>query len=94
MKRARVVEVNYHDFLTKLQRATDVGGKIEKKMDKEKWNEYINKHNIKEAAFLKAGEAKFSNVIPVAIEYGDEWDGIYIYSKDEEACLKWVEEEI
>lgn len=94
MKRARVVEVNYHDFLSKLQRATDVGGKIEKKMDKEKWNEYIKKHDIKEAAFLKAGAAKFSNVIPVVIDHDAEWDGIYLYSKDDEACLKWVVEEV
>lgn len=89
MKRARIIEVNYHDFLAKLQRAADIEGKIEK-TEKEKWSKYIRTHNIKEAAFLKAGAAKFSNVTPVIIDHDDEWDGIYLYSKDDEACLKWV----
>ncbi len=92
MKRARLAEVYYYDFVSKLRRATDVGGKIEP-TNKAKWNSYIKDHDIKEAAFLRAGGAKLSNVIPVIIDYGDDWDGIYIYSKDEEACLKWVVEE-
>ncbi len=93
MKRAKLVEVHYYDFVNKLQRATDVGGKIEPK-DKTTWANYINEYDIKEAAFLRAGAAKFSNVTPVIINHGGDWDGIYIYSKDEEACLKWVVEEI
>lgn len=93
MKRAKAVEVNYHEFLSNLRRATDVGGKIERK-ERDKWNEYIKKHDIKEAAFLRAGAAKFANVIPVIIDHGVEWDGIYVYSKDDEACLKWIVEEV
>ena len=82
-----------YDFVNKLQCATDVGGKIEP-TDKEKWGSYIKEHDIKEAAFLKSGAVKFSNVTPVIIDHSSDWDGIYIYSKDEEACLKWVIEEV
>ncbi len=69
MRRAKLVEVHYYDFVNKLQRATDVGGKIEP-TNKAKWGSYIREHDIKEAALLKSGGAKFSNVTPVIIDHG------------------------
>ena len=92
MKQARLIDVDYYDFQVKLQKAVDVGGRIEPR-EKEKWSQYIKEHNIKEAAFLRMGDAKYEKAKPVIIDHGSSWDGIYMYSKDAEAVLKWVEDD-
>lgn len=84
----RIVEKDYHDFMEKLREATDTGTRIEPR-EKEKWAEYVKEHGIRDLSFVAIGKNKYENVIPVIINSGDEWDGMYVYSKDEAAVLKW-----
>jgi len=93
MKRAKLVEVDYHDFSKKLQRAADAGERITPK-EKEAWRRYIREHDVKEAAMRRTGESKLSSVTAVIINNDSDWGGVYIYATDEEVCLKWEVEEV
>jgi len=83
----RIVEVDYHDFMEQLRIARDTGKRIEP-IDKEEWAEYVKDRGIRDTSFMAIGKNKYENVIPVVIN-GGEWDGMYVYSKDEAAVLKW-----
>jgi len=83
----RIVEMDYHDFMEKLREATDTGIRIEPR-EKEKWATYVTEKGIRDKSFMAIGRNKYENIIPVIINGGD-WDGMYVYSKDEAAVLKW-----
>jgi hypothetical protein len=89
MDRPRIVDVNFYDFKTSLKRAADLGGRIEPS-EKEKWQAYVKEHQVKEASCLVFGRSKSESIKPVIINSGEDWDGYYVYSDEDEVALKWV----
>jgi hypothetical protein len=87
--RAKVVDFDYYQFLGLLRRATNAGARIEKN-DAARWAEYIKSHSINEVAASAIARQKFENAVPVIIAEGGDTDGLYYYSKNEEACLRLV----
>lgn len=88
MARAKVVNFDYYDFLTLLQRATNAGARIDK--SDSRWGDYVKQHAINEIAATAIARQKFENITPVILAEGSDTDGLYFYSKDEEACLRLV----
>lgn len=90
MGQPRIVEVDYYAFKEKLKRASDAGGRIEK-TDKEAWRKYIKDHGVSETSMQAWGKVKFMSgkIKLVAINHGENWDGFYAYSDEDEAALKW-----
>ena len=88
MARAKVVNFDYYDFLTLLQRASNAGARIDK--SDSRWGDYVKQHVINEIAATAIARQKFENITPVILAEGSDTDGLYFYSKDEEACLRLV----
>lgn len=87
MARAKVAEYDYYLFLGVLRRATDTGMRIDK-ADTARWSEYIKSKGINEVAATAIARQKFETPIPVIIAEGRDTDGLYFYSKNDEACLR------
>lgn len=88
MARAKVVESDYYQFLNLLRRAADSGARIDK--TDARWAVYIKEHAINEVAATAIARQKFESSLPVIIAEGKDTDGLYFYSKNEEACLRLV----
>jgi hypothetical protein len=88
MPRAKVVESDYYQFLNLLRRATDAGARIDK--NDARWAPYVKEHAINEVAATAIARQKFESALPVIIAEGQDTDGLYFYSKNEEACLRLV----
>ena len=88
MARAKVVESDYYQFLNLMRRAGNSGARIEK--GDARWAGYVKENAINEVAATAIARQKFENAIPVIIAEGQNTDGLYFYSKDEEVCLKLV----
>jgi hypothetical protein len=88
MARAKVVEFDYYEFLTVLQRASNAGARIDK--GDARWAEYIKRNTINEVAASSIARQKFEEITPVIIDEGRDTDGLYFYSRVEEACLRLV----
>lgn len=88
MSRAKVVDFDYYRFLGILQRATDAGTRIEK--SDARWPGYVRTHGINVIAASAIAGAKFDKPTPVIIDEGRDTDGLYFYSKLEEACIRLV----
>ena len=88
MNRSRIVEVDYHEFLTNLRLATDAGAVIDPS-DKQQWKAYVREHAVKEAACMSYARARGEKVKATIITDGGAWDGFYVYSPDEEFSLKY-----
>jgi hypothetical protein len=86
MARAKVVEFDYYQFLRILQRAGNAGQRIDK--SDARWGEYVKEKKINEVAATAIARQKFERATPVIIAEGNETDGLYFYSKDDEACLR------
>ncbi len=89
MGRPKIVEANYYEFVARLTKATNAGHRLEKS-DQPAWDEYVTKHQVNEIAMRSWGSSKFEETAPVIIADGSSWDGYYVYSKVDEACLKWT----
>jgi hypothetical protein len=89
MPRAKVVEVDYYAFAKMLRRATDAGAKIER-ADAAAWTAYVKEHEINEVAATAIAKQKFEKATPVILAEGQDTDGLYFHSKDEEGCLRLV----
>jgi hypothetical protein len=89
MARSKVVSQDYYQFLQTLRRAGDTGRRIDKS-DSARWNEFIKRHEINEVAATAIALQKFELAVPVIIDEGLDTDGLYFYSRDEEACLRLV----
>ena len=92
MARPTVVEFNYIDFQSALQKAVAEGKRIER-TNRELWKQYVTKHRVKEAVFEAYCRGKFEGLKPVIIDDPGPWGGYYLVSTVEEACLKWVRPE-
>lgn len=88
MARAKVVAYDYYQFLTVLRRATDAGQRIDKSDGR--WADYVKRHDINEVAATAIARQKFEKAQPVIIDEGQDTDGLYFFSKDEEGCLRLV----
>jgi hypothetical protein len=86
--RAKVIDFDYYQFIGLLRRATDAGARIEK--GDVRWAEYIKAHQINEIAASSIAKQKFEKSVPVIINEGRDTDGLYFYSKNEEACMRLV----
>jgi hypothetical protein len=86
--RAKVIDFDYYQFIGLLRRATDAGARIEK--GDVRWGQYVKAHGINEVAASSIAKQKFEAATPVIIDEGRETDGLYFYSKNEEACLRLV----
>jgi hypothetical protein len=86
MARAKVVEFDYYEFSKLLRRASDAGQRIDK--SDARWAPYVKEHGINEVAATAIALQKFEGAVPVIIAEGKESDGLYFYSKNEEAALK------
>ncbi len=88
MARSKVVDFDYYQFLGVLRRATDSGARIEK--GDARWAEYVKTHAINEVAASAIARGKFEQPSAVIINEGKDTDGLYFYSKNEEACVRLV----
>ena len=86
MARAKVAEFDYYEFGKLLRRATDAGARIDK--GDSRWAEYVKSHGINEVAATAIAHQKFEGAVPVIIAEGKDTDGLYFYSKNEEAALR------
>jgi len=86
--RAKVIDFDYYQFIGLLRRATDSGARIEK--GDARWVEYVKAHQINEVAASSIAKQKFEKAVPVIINEGRDTDGLYFYSKNEEACMRLV----
>jgi hypothetical protein len=88
MARAKVVAFDYYQFLNLYRRATDSGKRIDPK--DASWAAYIKDHSINEVAATAIARQKFDKVLPVILDEGQDTDGLYFFSREEEACLHLV----
>ena len=90
MGQPRIIEIDYQDFKRILQKAKDSRKKIEKS-DKEKWERFIRQHNVPTAGVrVKAKKGMMADkVLEVIIDDSGASDGYYLYSPDDEFCLKF-----
>ncbi len=88
MARPRIVDVDYFQFQRALRKAIDSGRRIDVS-DKERWRAWVRENQIKEAAFKSFAQGKYEGLEPVIIDDDSQWRGYYLFSKQEEACLKW-----
>ncbi len=86
MARAKVVDYDYYQFLRMLQRAGNSGSRIEQ--SDARWAAYVRENKINEVAATAIARQKFENATPGIIAGGSDTDGLYFYSKDDEACLR------
>jgi len=90
MSQRRIIEFNYGDFSMLLRKAAKANHKIEKS-DKEAWTNYVKKYNVPEAAVFSRGKTgtMSGDVEGVIIEGAGSADGYYVFSRDEQYCLKF-----
>ena len=88
MARSKVVEFDYYQFVNLLRRASDAGLRIDKADPR--WADYIKANGINEVAATAIARQKFETAVPVIIAEGNDSDGLYFYSKNEEGCLRLV----
>jgi pyridoxal/pyridoxine/pyridoxamine kinase len=86
MARAKVVEFDYYQFLRIMQRAGNAGQRIDK--SDARWAGYVREKKINEVAATAIARQKFENPTAVIIDEGSDTDGLYFFSKDDEACLR------
>jgi hypothetical protein len=88
MARAKVVDFDYYQFLRLSQRAGNVGQRIEK--SDPRWADYVRQNHINEVAATAIARQKFENATAVIIAEGNDSDGLYFFSRDDEACLRLI----
>jgi hypothetical protein len=88
MARAKVVEFDYYQFLRIMQRAGNCGMRLEK--SDARWGDYVRDNKINEVAATAIARQKYEGAVPVIIAEGSDSDGLYFYSRDDEACLRLV----
>ncbi len=91
MARPRIIDVDYFQFRNALRKAIDSGQRIDVSQ-KDRWLAWVRENQVKEAAFKSFAQGKYDGLEPVIIDAADEWRGYYLFSTEEEACLKWQRE--
>lgn len=90
MGKRRIIEIHYPDFV----RATQAAVRLKKKImpsEKEAWQAYVRKHDVPEAGFRVHANAgtMLGKVDAVIIDGAGDIDGYYLYSADEQFCMKF-----
>jgi hypothetical protein len=90
VNKPRIYTVYYVDFVDALQKAINAGQRIDK-TEKQRWADYVRKNKIPEAAMSKRGESMClgGRIESVIINDNGEWEGYYVYSKDDQFCVKF-----
>ncbi|MDH3376285.1 MAG: hypothetical protein OEQ39_04880 [Gammaproteobacteria bacterium] len=90
MAQPRILEIDYQDFKRILQKAKDLRKKFDK-TDKQKWDAYVRRHNVPTAGVrVKAKKGVMSDkILEVIIDESGAADGYYLYSPEDEFCLKF-----
>jgi len=90
VNKPRIYSVNYYDFMTALRKASNAGQRIEK-TEKQRWLKYVRSHNVPEAAMSKSADSKGvgGRVEYVIITDNEDWEGYYVYSQEDEFCVKF-----
>ena len=90
MNKPRIYSVNYFDFVTALRKAINAGHRIDK-TEKQLWAGYVRKNKIPEAAMSKNAESMQvgGRVESVIINDNGEWEGYYVYSKEDQFCVRY-----
>ena len=86
MARGKMAEFDYYEFTKLLQRASDAGARIDP--SDPRWADYVKTHGINEVAATAIARQKFEQSVPVILAEGRDTDGLYFYSRNDEACLK------
>lgn len=91
MGQHRIIEVDYHDFMGHLRIARD-GQQVVEPRDEAPWRDLIAEKGVREASFHAHAKVKFVYGKPrmVAILGDHDWSGVYSYSGDDEAAIKYV----
>jgi len=84
-----MIDVDYYSFRQLFKKATDLGGRIEKR-DRTRWDAYIKAHNINEVGAIAIASNRFDAPQTVIIDLGGEDDGLYVFSDIEEGCLHLI----
>jgi hypothetical protein len=84
----RLVEVDYAFFAKRLEDAGNCGERIEP-ADRERWKEYVKKHDIREGAALVLSRKLCEKVVPVIIDSADSWNGYYLHSRKDVFCVRF-----
>lgn len=90
VNKPRIHSVNYFDFVNALRKANSAGHRIEK-TEKQRWADYVRKNKVPEAAMSKYAESMVvgGQVKFVIINDDGEWEGYYVYSKDDQFSVKF-----
>ena len=90
MSERRVYELAYPELAVILRNATNKKKKIEKS-DREEWKAYVKKHNVPEAVLMYRGKSATlsGKVEAVIVEGMGKSDGYFVFSSDEQFCLKF-----
>ena len=90
MAKPRIYQVDFFDFQVALRTAIDAGHRIDK-ADKKKWKAYVRANSVPEAAMRKRAEgmALGGQFQVVIINDEGDWEGYYVYSPDDQFCLKF-----
>ena len=89
MNRPTIRQINYVDFMRSLERAATRGTRVETS-DKSRWTAYVAEHRVKEAGFHAYARSHSDTLKPVIIAEPEPVGGYYLYSVQDEVCLKWV----
>ena len=91
MGQPSIIEINYQEFLSTLQRATNSNKKIDV-TDKERWDKFVREHKIPEAGMAvkaQAGAMSGTKTKAVIIDGFGKADGYYMYAPADLFCLKY-----
>ena len=90
MRKVRIYPVNYMYFTTALQAATNAGHRIEM-TEKQRWADYVRSNKVPEAAMRKEAESMSvgGRLKSVIINDDGKWEGYYVYSQDDQFCVKF-----
>jgi len=91
MAQPRILEVDYFAFKDRLKSVSGLGGRIEK-TDKDRWDAFVKANNVNVITMQAWAKVKFvtGKTRMIIISSGNDWDGFYAYSDEDEAALKWV----
>ena len=67
MGRPRIVEINYHDFVSALRTAASEGTRLEP-TEKDRWAQWVKDNEVKEAAFRSYCKGQFEQLKAVILD--------------------------
>lgn len=88
MSRPTVVELNFQEFKRAVENAIATGQRILPR-EKERWQQYVETHQVRELNFQAYARGKYENLEPLIIDADAPWGGYYMWSPREEVVLRW-----